>query len=178
MFLLLLPALMQISHTLCSTHVVSCLLLLALHFYEQLNKLFVVGRVAATKLLDNCHKARDLAASVNCALHALCQQLKQAHTQPFFTVSNHPLSSVTDRHTTAWAGDHILRGISTLRSAQCGTLWWLQCSICLHVRLSWRAVSRGGCLGCGHHLLVARHTTAQPARFRSSGTKVSVIQNI
>lgn len=78
--------------TLCSTHVLCCCLL-ALHFYEQLNKLFV-GRVAATKLLDNCHKARDLAASVNCVLHAFCQQLKQAHTQPFLTISNHPLSIV------------------------------------------------------------------------------------
>lgn len=53
LLLLLLPALMQISHSLCSTHVVCCLLLLlALHFYEQLNNLFV-GRVAAA---NGCHK--------------------------------------------------------------------------------------------------------------------------
>lgn len=33
--------------------------------------------MVATKLLDNCHKARDLAASVNCALHAFANNLSR-----------------------------------------------------------------------------------------------------
>lgn len=83
------------------------------------------------------------------------------------------LPALSDWYTATGAGDHILRGIQTLRSPKCGSLWGIQCPVRLHVRFPRRSLSRGGGLGCGHHLSVARHASPQLARLWPPGAKVS-----